>query len=168
AFALVAMAAVFGASARATFASMVFVFEVTRDYQIILPLMLASVVADIIATALMRESLMTEKLSRRGLRVHAEYEVDVFRTTRVRDVMATTVTSLPESATVADVRARAAAGAGATPAWLAAGPQAKRSHGIGLSTPRRRHRSASQRAGGLTARQSAARIAARLRATLGL
>src|SRR5207249_6686150 len=58
AFALVAMAAVFGASARATFASMVFVFEVTRDYQIILPLMLASVVADIVASALMRESLM--------------------------------------------------------------------------------------------------------------
>jgi len=105
AFALVAMAAVFGASARATFASMVFVFEVTRDYQIILPLMLASVVADIVASALMRESLMTEKLSRRGLRVHAEYEVDVFRTTRVRDVMTTSVTSLPEDATVADARA---------------------------------------------------------------
>jgi len=104
AFALVAMAAVFGASARATFASMVFVFEVTRDYQIILPLMLASVVADLVASALMRESLMTEKLSRRGLRVHAEYEVDVFRTTPVADVMTTTVTTLPADATVADAR----------------------------------------------------------------
>jgi CIC family chloride channel protein len=105
AFALVAMAAVFGASARATFASMVFVFEVTRDYQIILPLMLASVVADLVASALMRESLMTEKLSRRGLKVHAEYEVDVFRTTPVADVMTTTVTTLPADATVADARA---------------------------------------------------------------
>ena len=105
AFALVAMAAVFGASARATFASMVFVFEVTRDYQIILPLMLASVIADIVASALMRESLMTEKLSRRGLRVHAEYEVDVFRTTPVREVMTTAVTTVPADATVADARA---------------------------------------------------------------
>jgi CIC family chloride channel protein len=105
AFALVAMAAVFGASARATFASMVFVFEVTRDYQIILPLMLASVIADIVASGLMRESLMTEKLSRRGLRVHAEYEVDVFRTTRVRDVMTTAVTTVPAEATVAAARA---------------------------------------------------------------
>ena len=104
AFALVAMAAVFGASARATFASMVFVFEVTRDYQIILPLMLASVIADIVASAMMRESLMTEKLSRRGLRVHAEYEVDVFRTTPVRDVMTTEVVTLPIDATVADAR----------------------------------------------------------------
>jgi len=105
AFALVAMAAVFGASARATFASMVFVFEVTRDYQIILPLMLATVVADIVATSLMRESLMTEKLSRRGLRVHAEYEVDVFRTTLVTDVMTSDVHTLRDDGSVADARA---------------------------------------------------------------
>jgi CBS domain-containing protein len=104
AFALVAMAAVFGASARATFASMVFVFEVTRDYQIILPLMLATVVADIVATSLMRESLMTEKLSRRGLRVHAEYEVDVFRTTLVGDVMTSDVHTVSDEGTVADAR----------------------------------------------------------------
>ena len=110
AFALVAMAAVFGASARATFASMVFVFEVTRDYQIILPLMLASVIADIVASALMRESLMTEKLSRRGLRVHAEYEVDVFRTTPVGDVMTTQIVMLPATATVADARDLAQSG----------------------------------------------------------
>ena len=105
AFALVAMAAVFGSAARATFASMVFVFEVTRDYQIILPLMLASVVADLVASSLMRESLMTEKLSRRGLRVHAEYEVDVFRSTPVRDVMSTHVATIPAEATVGDARA---------------------------------------------------------------
>jgi CIC family chloride channel protein len=104
AFALVGMAAVFGAAARATFTSIVFVFEVTRDYQIILPLMLASVVADLVAGALMRESLMTEKLSRRGLRVHAEYEVDVFRTTLVRDVMTAQVKTLPSDTTVANAR----------------------------------------------------------------
>ena len=80
AFALVAMAAVFGASARATFAAMVFVFEVTRDYQIILPLMLASVIADIVASSL-------------------------FRTTQVRDVMTRDVATLPADATVADARA---------------------------------------------------------------
>jgi CBS domain-containing protein len=105
AFALVAMAAVFGAASRATFASMVFVFEVTRDYQIILPLMLASVIADLVAVSMMRESLMTEKLSRRGLRVHAEYEVDVFRTTAVGEAMTKDVTVIPLEATVADARA---------------------------------------------------------------
>jgi CBS domain-containing protein len=67
--------------------------------------MLASVIADIVASSLMRESLMTEKLSRRGLRVHAEYEVDVFRSTPVRDVMTTEVTTVPSDATVAAARA---------------------------------------------------------------
>ena len=49
AFALVAMAATFGAAARAPFAAIVFVFELTRDYNAILPLMLATVLADLVA-----------------------------------------------------------------------------------------------------------------------
>ena len=64
-FALVAMAATFGAATRAPFAAIVFVFELTRDYDAILPLMGATVLADMIARSLMRESLMTEKLARR-------------------------------------------------------------------------------------------------------
>ena len=54
AFALVAMAATFGAAARAPFAAIVFVFELTRDYDAILPLMLATVLADLVARALLR------------------------------------------------------------------------------------------------------------------
>ena len=49
AFALVAMAATFGAATRATFTAIVFLFELTRDYNAILPLMLATVVADLVA-----------------------------------------------------------------------------------------------------------------------
>jgi chloride channel protein, CIC family len=110
AFAVVAMAAVFGASTRATFASMVFVFELTRDFDILLPLMLASVIADLVAAALMKDSIMTEKLSRRGLRVHAEYEVDHFRMVPVGEIMTTDVHTLAASATVAEARARLEAG----------------------------------------------------------
>jgi H+/Cl- antiporter ClcA len=51
AFALVAMAATFGAATRATFTSIVFVFELTRDYEVILPLMLATVIADLVYDA---------------------------------------------------------------------------------------------------------------------
>jgi H+/Cl- antiporter ClcA len=87
AFALVAMAAVFGAATRASFASIVFVFELTGDYKAILPLMLATVMADLVAAILLRDSLMTEKLSRRGLRVHSEMEVDALRTIPVAEVM---------------------------------------------------------------------------------
>jgi CBS domain-containing protein len=110
AFAMVGMAATFGAATRATFTSIVFLFELTSDYQIILPLMLAAVLADLVAAALLPESLMTEKLARRGLRVHTEYEVDVLRTARVQDVMTTRVETLPAAATVAEARERLASG----------------------------------------------------------
>jgi len=50
----------------ATFTAIVFCFELTRDYEAILPLMLASVVAKIVAAALLTRSLMTKKLARRG------------------------------------------------------------------------------------------------------
>src|SRR5207248_2803634 len=83
AFALVAMAATFGSATRATFMSIVFMFELTRDYEIILPLMLATVIADLVASALLRESLMTEKLARRGLRVSRDYHADPLGTTPV-------------------------------------------------------------------------------------
>jgi len=110
AFAMVAMAALFGASTRATFTAIVFLFELTADYQIILPLMLAAVVADIVAAALLKESLMTEKLARRGLKVRTEFSVDVLGTTLVRDVMTTAVETLPATATVGDARRKIAAG----------------------------------------------------------
>ena len=66
--------------------------------------MLATVVADLIAGSLMRDSIMTEKLTRAGLRVHTEYEVDRFRTVPVADVMTAHVDTLPANGTLGDVR----------------------------------------------------------------
>lgn len=88
AFALVAMGAVFGAASRATFSFIIFAFEITRDYNSVLPLMLVSVIADGISMLLMpRASIMTEKLARRGLRIHQEYESDVLQHTLVSEMM---------------------------------------------------------------------------------
>jgi len=116
AFALVAMAATFGAATRAPFTAIVFVFELTGDYNVILPLMLAAVAADLVASGLMTESLMTEKLSRRGLTVRADYEVDLLRTTSVGSIMTTEVRSLAPDATVGDaLRCFTAGGHGAYP-----------------------------------------------------
>ncbi len=110
AVAVVAMAAVFGASTGATFSSIVFLFELTGDYAVILPLMLATVLATLVASAVSDDSLMTEKLRRRGLRVHTDYEVDVLRTTSVGEVMTADVSSIDPAATVGQVRARFVAG----------------------------------------------------------
>src|ERR1700757_1462831 len=88
AFALVAMGAVFGAASRATFSFIVFAFEITRDYNSVLPLMLVAVIADGVAMLFMpKSSIMTEKLARRGLRVHQDYEADVLTQVTVAETM---------------------------------------------------------------------------------
>src|SRR5580693_129000 len=103
AYALVAMAAVFGAASRATFAFIVFAFEITRDYNAILPLMLACVIADMIAIHYLPSSIMTEKLRRRGLRVPEEYEAGVLQVVRVGEVMRKDVQPIPPEMTVGDL-----------------------------------------------------------------
>lgn len=87
AYALVGMAAVFGAASRATFTFIIFAFEITRDYNAILPLMLVCVIAELIALRFMKNSIMTEKLARRGLRIQQEYEADVMTQVTVDEVM---------------------------------------------------------------------------------
>jgi len=88
AFALVAMGAVFGAASRATFSFIIFAFEITRDYNSVLPLMLVAVIADGVAMLFMpRSSIMTEKLERRGLRVFQDYEADVLSQVSVAESM---------------------------------------------------------------------------------
>jgi CIC family chloride channel protein len=106
AFAIVAMAATFGAATQATFTAIVFVFELTRDYDVILPLMLASVLADLVYSAVNEDSLMTEKLRRRGLRIGRHYGVDPFSSAHVVDIMTTAVETLPATATIGEARAR--------------------------------------------------------------
>jgi CIC family chloride channel protein len=106
AYALVAMAAVFGAASRATFAFIVFAFEITRDYNAILPLMLACVIADMIAIRYLPNSIMTEKLARRGLLVPEEYEVGILKIVRVGEVMRKDVEPIPAEMTVAELAER--------------------------------------------------------------
>jgi CIC family chloride channel protein len=92
--ALVAMAAVFGSASRATFTFIVFAFEIVRDYNAVLPLMLVSVIADAIATHYLPNSIMTEKLARRGLDTHQEYEANALKQLRVAQVMACDVSTI--------------------------------------------------------------------------
>jgi CIC family chloride channel protein len=109
AFALVAMGAVFAAASRATFTFIIFAFEITRDYNSVLPLMLVSVIADGIAMLFMpNSSIMTEKLARRGLRVHQDYETDVLSQARVAETMEQELPAIPAGTTVGALAERIA------------------------------------------------------------
>ncbi|HLU11836.1 MAG TPA: chloride channel protein [Oceanobacillus sp.] len=108
--ALVAMAAFFGAASRATFTFIIFAFEIIQDYHAILPLMLVSVIADGVGLYLMRNSIMTEKLARRGLPIHHEYEPDILQQLLVRDVMDSNPPTVPGTMLLKELADRIAQG----------------------------------------------------------
>ena len=109
AFALVAMGAVFGAASRAAFTFIIFAFEITRDYNSVLPLMLVTVIAAGIAMLLMPSaSIMTEKLVRRGLRIHQDYEADLLQQMSVSQTMDPQVPSVPGDVWLVDLADRIA------------------------------------------------------------
>jgi len=108
AFALVAMGAVFGAASRAAFTFIIFAFEITRDYNSVLPLMLVTVIADGIAMLFTRTSIMTEKLARRGLHIHQDYEADVLQQVPVSQTMDQDPSAVPADMTVGELANRIA------------------------------------------------------------
>ncbi|MGH3266785.1 MAG: chloride channel protein [Trebonia sp.] len=99
AFALVAMAATFGASTKAVFAAVVFSVEVTDQYQMVIPLMLGVAVAELVAELFLTDRLMTEKLSHRGFRVDFRTDVNALRMRVAHQVMQGPL-SLPSSTSV--------------------------------------------------------------------
>lgn len=87
AFAIAGMAAVFAGAARAPFTAILIVFEMTDDYRMIVPLMASVVTSLVIAERLMRDSIYTLKLTRRGIRIQRGRDVDVMESVLIDEVM---------------------------------------------------------------------------------
>jgi len=102
AFALVGMGAVFAGAARAPITAVIIMFELTGQYSIILPLMLAIVVATGVSKVLSPDTIYTLKLRRRGVDLNRHPGTEALRSTLVSAVMDTSVRSLPEDLTVAE------------------------------------------------------------------
>lgn len=103
AFAMAGMAAVFGSSTRATFASIIFVFEITQNYHAILPVMLASVVADALVSHWLPTTILTEQLRRSGILVSHEYEANPLSMITVNAVMDTDPVFISETTLVQEL-----------------------------------------------------------------
>ena len=84
---LIGMAAVFAGMSRAFLASVAFAFEATHSTSTFGPLLLGCAFAVLVSRLLMKESIMTEKMARQGVRVPEDYEPDVLATTAVEAVM---------------------------------------------------------------------------------
>ena len=87
AYALVGMATVFSAATRAPITGIIILFEMTQDYEIILPLMLGVVVSTLISYAISKDSIYTLKLKRKGVSIRPQEEVDLLEKVRVEEVM---------------------------------------------------------------------------------
>ena len=87
AYALVGMAAVFAAAARAPLTAMLIVFEMSNDYMLILPLMAAGMTASFVAYWLHPDSIYTIKLTKRGIRFEQGRDLDIMQGVLVEEVM---------------------------------------------------------------------------------
>ena len=100
---LIAMAAVMGGTMRAPLTSTIFAFELTHNSQALLPLAVACVLAQGTTVLLLKRSILTEKVARRGHHIFREYIVDPFETTRAGDILNAPVDTLPVSMPVTEV-----------------------------------------------------------------
>jgi CBS domain-containing protein len=104
--ALVGMAAMFAGASRALLASVVFAFETTWQPFGLLPLLGGCSAAYLISSMLMRHSIMTEKIARRGVHVPEEYSADRLVDLRVGDFATSKVVTMAAEECIADVRER--------------------------------------------------------------
>ena len=104
-WALLAMAAVLGGTLRCPLTATVFAIELTGDLLVMPAVLIACVASFAVTVLLMRRSILTERLARRGQHLTYEYTVDPFEVMRVTEIMTRPVDTLAAGMPIDDVRA---------------------------------------------------------------
>jgi chloride channel protein, CIC family len=92
---VISMGAILGGTMRSPLMAIVFVLELTHDINLLLPLLLAVTLAHATTVLLLRRSILTEKVSRRGFHLTREYATDPLEILFAREVMGTDVAAIP-------------------------------------------------------------------------
>jgi CIC family chloride channel protein len=95
AYAMVGMAAFFSGAAHAPVTAILILFEMTGDYRIILPLMLATVISTLVSRIFSRDSIYTLKLTRRGVHLEQGHDIDIMQGVTVGEAMSTDINRIP-------------------------------------------------------------------------
>jgi CIC family chloride channel protein len=103
AYSIVGMGAVVSATTHGPLAAILILFEMTGNYKIILPLMLACIIATIAAGQFLRDSIYSLKLARRGVDIKEGKEVNVLKSMFVKDVMNPNVETIAESLPLGEI-----------------------------------------------------------------
>ncbi|HET9123603.1 MAG TPA: chloride channel protein, partial [Solirubrobacteraceae bacterium] len=104
-WALLGLAAALGGVTRSPFTSIIFAFELTHDQNSLLGLLIAATLAHLTSVLVLKRSILTEKVARRGFHVMREYAVDPLEATFVREVMDTGVYTVEPDRTLAELHA---------------------------------------------------------------
>ncbi|MGH2458332.1 MAG: chloride channel protein [Chloroflexota bacterium] len=100
---LLSMGATLGGVYRAPFTGIVFTLETTGDFNALLPLLVTVFVSYTVMCLLLKRSILTEKVARRGYHISQEYSVDPLELIFVREAMRSNVTALPAQAELKDL-----------------------------------------------------------------
>jgi len=102
-WALVGMAAMMGGTMRAPLTAMIFAVELTHDFNVLPALLVGCVAAFGVTVLVMKRSILTEKLARRGQHITREYSVDLFELMRVADVMDDEAPTVSQSTRISEL-----------------------------------------------------------------
>ena len=107
-WAIISMAAMMGGTMRSPLTAMVFTLELTHDLNLLPGLLVGSIAAHALTVLLLRRSILTEKVARRGYHLTREYSVDPLTALRVEEVMDGDVPTVPASMKVSELSDRIA------------------------------------------------------------
>jgi CBS domain-containing protein len=94
------MGAILGGTMRAPLTGIVFALELTHDFDAMVPLIVAVMIAHGFTVLVLRRSILTEKISRRGFHLSREYSIDPLEIIFTREVMRTAIGALPIEASL--------------------------------------------------------------------
>ncbi|MCP4400646.1 MAG: chloride channel protein [bacterium] len=92
AYALLGMGAVVSGVTHAPISSILIVFEMTYDYRLLPPLMVACILSILLAGSLCRESMYTIRMAKKGIDIHRGKDVNLLKNRVVRDIYTREVT----------------------------------------------------------------------------
>jgi chloride channel protein, CIC family len=97
AYSIVGMGAVVSGTTHGPLSAILILFEMTGDYKIILPLMIACIICSLASRQLLEDSIYTLKLARRGVNIREGKEVNILKSIPVKNVMNPEIETIHES-----------------------------------------------------------------------
>jgi CIC family chloride channel protein len=102
-WALLGLAGAIGGVTRSPFTAIVFAYELTHDQNSLLALLVVATISHLVSVLVLKRSILTEKVARRGFHVMREYAVDPLEATFVREVMDTDIYTVEPARNIADL-----------------------------------------------------------------